>query len=339
MKITVIGAGPGALSLAACLSLRNYSVSLYEQPDFLHNVSELLSSRTVTVDGYVRGAAKLATVTTKLIEVVTDAEYIFIVTHAAAHAALARALAPLLRRDQWVILFPSYVAGASAFRNELKKAGASQYPCIAETSVLPFACRRTGACSAFIGGWKKDFIVATSEQNAVLTPINDLFGDVPVSESPFEAGLNETNFIIHACVSLFNIGLVESGKDWTFYREGLSFGVGRLIEAVDAERLALLGKLGLQQISLGEWLLRFYRDQGARGGTAYEVLRGFEYFATSKGPLSFSHRYFSEDIPFGLVPMASLGKRYEVPMPVTESLVDIASKVTGCDFRAIGRRV
>jgi opine dehydrogenase len=188
-----------------------------------------------------------------------------------------------------------------------------------------------------VGGWKANFLLSAKYANTQVEPLTALFGAVPLSVNQVETGLNETNFIIHACISLLNIGLVESGRDWTFYREGLTPSIGRLIQDADKERLALLKKLGLAEISLAQWLLRFYGDQGARGETVYDILKNFEYFATSKGPSAFTHRYFSEDIPYGLVPLASLGQIHGVSMPVVGMLVDLACRLTGTDYRAAGR--
>ncbi len=338
MNIAVLGAGPGAFSLAACLSLKKYNVRLYELPEYQENIRELAVEKKISVDGYVKGVGGLSLVTADLAPALEDAPFIFIVTHAAAHSILAARLAPLLKNGQTVILFPGYVAGAISFEKELRAANPALDVNIMESSVLPFACRKTAPCSVFIGGWKSDFLLSAKRADMDIPPVKDLFGDIRVSPNLLETGLNEINFIPHTCVSLLNIGLVESGRDWTFYREGLTPAIGRLIEKADGERLALLKKLGLPEISLAQWLIRFYENQGAKGDTAYDVLRNFEYFATSKGPSSFAHRYFSEDIPYGLVPMAALGEKHGVPMPVANMLIDLACSIAGTDYRLNGRK-
>lgn len=339
MNIAVLGAGPGALALSACLALKNYDVRLCEMPEYRTNIEALAVEKAVSVDGYIKGTGRLSMVTMDLRAALEEAPFVFIVTHAAAHAILATRLAPLLKNDQTVILFPGYVAGALSFEKELKKANPALDVNILESSVLPFACRRTGPCSVFVGGWKADFLLSAKNANVEIPPITALFGAIPIGADRVETGLNETNFIIHACISLLNIGLVESGRDWTFYREGLTPAIGRLIEAADGERLALLKKLGLARTSLTEWFLRFYEDQGARGDTVYDILKNFEYFATSRGPSAFTHRYFSEDVAYGLVPLAELGEAHNVPMPVVNMLIDLACRLSGRDHRAVGRKL
>src|SRR3712207_8497396 len=47
-----------------------------------------------------------------------------------------------------------------------------------------------------------------------------------------------------------NAGLLErTGGDFLFYEEGVTEGVGRLIEAVDRERLAIAAALGITVLS------------------------------------------------------------------------------------------
>ncbi len=339
MDTAILGAGPGALTLAACLALKDYTVRLCEMPEYRANIEALAVEKAVSVEGYIKGTGRLSMVTTDLRAALEGVSFVFIVTHAAAHAILAARLAPILENDRTVILFPGYVAGALSFEKDLKKANPALNVNILESSVLPFACRRTGPCSVFVGGWKADFLLSAKDANVEIPPLAALFGPLKPGSDRLETGLNETNFIIHACISLLNVGLVESGRDWTFYREGLTPAVGRLIEAADRERLALLKKLGLAQISLAEWFLRFYGDQGAEGDTAYDILKNFEYFATSRGPSSFTHRYFSEDVAYGLVPLAALGETHSVPMPVVNMLIDLASRLSGVDYRAVGRKI
>ena len=337
MKVAVLGAGPGAFALSACLSLKNYDVRLYEQPEYRDNIECLSVERTISIDGYVKGTTTLSLVTTNLRAAVEGADFIFVVSHAVAHRPLAGQLAPLLRDGQVVVLLPGYVAGGISFENELKKNAPALDVNILESSVLPFACRKTGHCSVFVGGWKSDFLLSARDTDVEIPPIEDLFGHLPISPNRLETGLNETNFIIHPCISLLNVGLVEGNRDWAFYRDGLTPAIGRLIEEADGERLALMAKLGFAQTSIAQWLTRFYGHQGASGQTVYDILKNYDYFATSKGPTSFAHRYFSEDVPYGLVPMAALGRTYGVSMPVTGILIDLACRLCGVDYRSTGR--
>ncbi|HEY9054025.1 MAG TPA: NAD/NADP octopine/nopaline dehydrogenase family protein, partial [Rectinemataceae bacterium] len=49
------------------------------------------------------------------------------------------------------------------------------------------------------------------------------------------------------------------------------------------------------------------------------------------------HRYIAEDVPYGLLPAAEIGKQLGLSMKATSSLIDLAGLAAGKDFRAEGR--
>jgi opine dehydrogenase len=56
-----------------------------------------------------------------------------------------------------------------------------------------------------------------------------------------------------------------------------------------------------------------------------------------KAPPNLEHRYMTEDMPFGLLPLAEVGRLASVPTPVLDAAVTIASVASGHDFRGTGR--
>src|SRR5690606_5358297 len=127
------------------------------------------------------------------------------------------------------------------------------------------------------------------------------------------------------------------GGDWSFDHEGFTPSVGRVTEAVDAERLAVVKQLGLEPVSLLEWYLRFYGDQGVKGNSLYEVTHTSPIWGPARAPDSLEHRYLTEDLPYGLAPIAELGAQLGVAMPVTNSVITLASAALGRDLRREGR--
>jgi opine dehydrogenase len=50
-----------------------------------------------------------------------------------------------------------------------------------------------------------------------------------------------------------------------------------------------------------------------------------------------NHRYVFEDVPYSLVPIAALGKRFGVDVRGIETLIDLACIMHGTDYRHRGR--
>lgn len=54
-------------------------------------------------------------------------------------------------------------------------------------------------------------------------------------------------------------------------------------------------------------------------------------------PSNLNNRYIFEDIPFGLVPFASLARIAGIRVPVMNAAISMASALHGLDYRATGR--
>ena len=342
-ETAILGAGPGGLALAAYFTMQGESVRLYDMPAFAANIDCFKDSNVLEVEGLVTTRVQLAMATTDIRTALAGVDRVFIVTHAAAHKKLAAMCAEYLRDGQPVILCPGYVGGASVFKEEVERHNSGLQIKVMECSVLPFVCHKHKPKGVCIGGLKSKLMLSgeaiDASDDSTIQLMQNCFGELSISRNLLEAGLNETNFIIHACIALLNIGMVEGQKDWTFYRKGLTPAIGHLLEGVDAERLRVVKALGLREISLYTWMSEFYREQGIKGKDIYELLHNFKPFAASKGPCSFAHRYFSEDVAYGLVPLAYLAGELKLDVPLTNMLISLACQVAGVDYREVGRKL
>ena len=185
------------------------------------------------------------------------------------------------------------------------------------------------------------FCPAGLRQHEIPKWFEKMYAPIDFTASPIEPGLNEINIVVHCVNSLLNPSRVDGRAKWLFYREGLSPAIVRFIEAVDAERVELERALGLTPRRLTDMLWQFYGDQGMATPEEglYTQLSTFGSFATVPGPLSWEHRFISEDLRCGIVPMYHLGEQAGVPMPATRAAIELASRITGRDELAIGRRV
>ena len=104
--------------------------------------------------------------------------------------------------------------------------------------------------------------------------------------------------------------------------------------AVDAERMAIAAALG---VPAAPFLDLFY-EAGLTTKAAWDsgsIARACEESAPNraiKAPASLDHRYIHEDIGYGLVPMAELGRLAGVATPTMDALVRLASLALGIDY-------
>ncbi len=343
MRITVCGAGPAGIGMAACLMSCGHEVVLYEMPDFIDRLAPFQENPEIISSGRLNFTGKLAGVTGDAEEALKDADVVFIVMHAAAHGKLGKRFAANVRSRTVFVLCPGYIGGGLELLEALRRNGAEESPSYVEFSSLPITSTSKGR-EVLIKAWKRNFVLycpAELQDHEIVSWTKKMYSPVNLTASPLEPGLNEINIIVHAVTTLLNIGKVEGKEPWKFYLSGLTPSIIRVIEAIDAERLELERALGLQPRRLTDLLYEFYGDQGM--ATPEEgllrQLRDFGPFATVPGPLSLEHRFISEDLRYGIVPMVRLGEQKGLTMPTTRALVRLASIYTGRDELNLGRHI
>jgi opine dehydrogenase len=77
----------------------------------------------------------------------------------------------------------------------------------------------------------------------------------------------------------------------------------------------------------------------AEGETLYEAMQANPGYQGIKAPRTLRHRYLFEDVPFSMVPLASLGTQFGVETWATEAMVRLACVVHGTNYFARGRNV
>lgn len=342
MKAAVVGGGNTAFGLTATLALRGFEVALFEAPEFAASIEPVIEQGGIKIRGVAgEGLAQLDTVTTDAAQALADAQIAFVCVPAYGHERMAELMAPHLVDDQIVLLMPGNCGGALEFAQLVTRRGKGQRPLVAEAASCLFACRKDGPAGVWVRGLKQSMPVAAfpaRNTERVVRSLRELFPQFEAARHVLETGLNNSNHMLHPPGVLLNLGLVELSKeDWGFFFEGLSPAVCRMMEAMDRERVEILTQLDLPSITLLDWLLKFYGHQGMAGATVYEAVSTSPVHGPSKGPRSVEHRYITEDVPFGLVPMASIGRELGVATPAIEALVGIASVVSDTDWWSEGR--
>jgi len=136
-----------------------------------------------------------------------------------------------------------------------------------------------------------------------------------------------------------NAGWIEkTGGDFYYYREGITQGIAAWIEEVDRERLEIVKRLGLKPVRFVDI---FYQagltsEEARASGSIYRAIRESEPNRTIKSPATLDHRYIKEDVGYGLVPMAEIGRLMGLETPVIDALITLASVVSGADYRKDG---
>ncbi len=188
--------------------------------------------------------------------------------------------------------------------------------------------------------WLQIAALPAARGEAVVAKLRAAFPQVVAAPNTLYTGLNNANGILHVANMVSNIGRLESaGNGYRFYAEGYTPSAITVLQHVCAERLAVARALGVTLPGIHEWLLATYR---LGGDTLAETFHRLTFAPTgpyqwTPTPRSMSHKYVTEDVPCGLVPMSALGDAAGVATPVIDGLIALSSAMLGRDFAREGR--
>ncbi|MDC3237236.1 NAD/NADP octopine/nopaline dehydrogenase family protein, partial [bacterium] len=157
-----------------------------------------------------------------------------------------------------------------------------------------------------------------------------------MAKNILQTSLQNGNPVIHPAITLLNVGLIERTMgDFDFYHEGVTPAVGRLVEAVDRERIAIGKKLGVSIIPDPELgVIQGYMTE-ATYDNGFITAPGFEGV---KAQSSLDYRYFNEDVGYGLVFIQKLGEQVGVATPVMSAVITLVSVLMNRDYLSEARR-
>jgi len=166
-----------------------------------------------------------------------------------------------------------------------------------------------------------------------------LFPQAVAAPNALYTGFTNANAMLHVANCLANAARIESGEGYKFYSEGVTPAVARLYRTIDAERVAVAAALGASVPTLEEWFDRVY---GVREANLVETCRRLTFnndgpYQATGTPSSLDHKFITEDVPTGLMPMSELGVAAGVPTPAIDALIAVVRSMTGKDFAAEAR--
>jgi opine dehydrogenase len=337
LVVAIVGTGIGGTEMAGYLGLHGTRVRVHDIRK--EAVDGIRDRGGLEVSGIESGFAPVERATTDLAEAVDGATLIAVTTVNNDHRAVARQLAPLLRDGQVVALIPGYVGGSFEFRRALATAGCRAAIKLGEVDNFPFTGAVLGPAAVRVASLKRQLQVAALpavDGAAVLDLVKRALPPATLARNVLQTALATMNPILHVPGMLGNQGRLDAGERFQFYGTGITPSVARVVEALDAERVALARAFGVDVPTVRGWLARTY---GLEGPELYPLIQRLhhEIFKDSPAPGALDARYVTEDVPYGLVPIAELGRLAGVPTPVAHALAVLASAALGRDFMTEGR--
>ena len=335
MKIAILGSGAGGQATAADFALHGWEVAVFDFPEFSKQTEGIAEKGGVELTGQIKGLGKVSYAGDDMGRVMKGADLIMLVGPAYSTEAFAKACRDYLRPGQTVVVCPSSCGGGLLFKKTAGLPVEDDEVVVAETSTLPYAARleEPGLVHVFLKLKGGLFVAAIPKEKTeqVYSLLKDVYPGIETADSLWLTMMQNNNPVIHPAVTLLNAALIErTGGDFYFYEDGVTPVVGRLIEAVDEEKIQVGEKLGVTILPDTEIGVK----QGYMDLASYE--QGYQKapgFMGIKAQSSLDHRYLNEDVGYGLVFYRDIAEKAGVKTPAIDAVITIASLIMKKDYR------
>jgi len=369
--IAILGGGSVGRTCAADCKLAGNTVRLFDIQPFAEKSLQYLEKTGVTLVGTPKnkygfsrlGNAKFDMVTDDMAKAVDGVKLILVCIPSVAHEAFFEQLAPLLKDGQIVHIIPDNY-GSLRLRKKLREIGSTARVIVGGWSSAPYGTRIVTE-----GG------VPTPEQYLVYRAItlrgaalpdsdsDDLLestrylgcfdsitqGDGPVrGKTVLDIGFSNVNPVIHVpgmvlgASVMENFGRIYGGHDryqYSIYSHAFCPSLSEVQVAFYEEETALAEAIG---VDLARYPREDFFSRASILGPEYMgegcIVPFDEQWATgfTTGPFTIQNRYITEDVPVGCHVYHELGKKFGIATPVIDSMITIASVMTGQDFYGTG---
>ena len=329
--VTIIGSGPLSLSLAVQFASAGKKVSYV---DLGHNEA-LKEKREVKTVGIWSTSVTLDSVCFSLNET-PECSTIVVAVSPSRYDEVFPYILRRLKAGMSIIFFPASF-GAMRFSEYASKAGIDiRDVTIAEAVSFPFVCSQTDGSTLLMQSQKSELRIAVQpkeKEKRFIDELNSVFHIFSPARNFIETSLDNMNMTLHPLPVLLNVSAIEKNRGFRHYIDGVSPLVGRMMDALDAERLKIGKAVGVELTSALQQLKLYYGESNATNL--------FEYVSREDGPYNtvgcfgFESRYIREDIPFLLVPAIRLANEYGVAVPTMNLCVKLADTLLGTDYMSL----
>ncbi|NQW73418.1 MAG: NAD/NADP octopine/nopaline dehydrogenase family protein [Actinobacteria bacterium] len=342
MKIAVLSAGNAGQAFAGGMTLDGHDVHLAAVPEHSEQIKILTTFGGVIVEGSTAsgktgGHAAIARIDTDVAAAIAGAEVTFVVPPAFGQDVYFDVISEHAPDDQLVVIQPGKFGALRLAEIMRSKGRRPEDILITETDTFLYAAKIHGLDRIWLRGVKNHLPLAAFHPNRLdeaierLKPIHSQY--VP-AQNVLATSLSDAGYAIHPVTTLLDLSRLEQIGPYRTKAYSITPAVGRMVEAVDDERCRLAAQLGLKTSSLVHQLSDMYNLEGA---TVYEAISKTTVHVDQMTPSGSNHRYVTEEIPYGLVPMSELAQKIGMPTPNIDAIITLASTVNGVDYRATGR--
>lgn len=318
MKAAVLGLGKIGHNTAALLASRGFEVTGFTRS---REKADAVNQYGITVSGALEGNFKVrASVDIEMS--VDGAQFLVVTTTSKGHKPMAELLKGKLQEGQIIVIITGNW-GAYEFYSVLREEALAKNVIIGETSGnLAASPALTAPATTVMKPSKKAMSFAAIPAAAGPAAVEELkqaFPEFYAVKNVLDTSLNNTNPPVHVPFCLFNITRMANGEDAQFYGECLPQILLDFTMAADRERCEVAKAAGgepktILELMNAAWSVEY--------GSIKDLGLENDSLRTVKLPKTPYHRFLTEDVPYGYMAVSRLGKKYGVPTPRIDLMVE-----------------
>lgn len=352
------------MTAAYHLSRLGHEVCLFDFPAFPTQIQAVRDAGGIEAVSEIKGCdmlfagfEKISLATHDMEQAMAFSDFYVMICPSFAQEMFFKEMIPYLRDGITLLTMPGNYASL-VFEEMLRAAEREDLAlCLVDSISIPWACRLTEPGKVGIMGLKEFLPVSVSlTGNTLCCETGRVDGStadgrmeqakaqveqilpipVEILPNPLVAGLENINFGGHPLMTIVNIGLLENFPgQFNYYKDCCSKATANAAAKMDLERLAVGKALGFDLRTELEAMNALY---GCQETSVYDFNRkSVAHGKVNSAPDSAKARYISEDVPYILVPVHELAALCDIPVPLVDACITIASAYNDEDYLKTGR--
>ncbi|MDR0646737.1 MAG: NAD/NADP octopine/nopaline dehydrogenase family protein, partial [Elusimicrobiota bacterium] len=280
--------------------------------------------------------AKPSAITEDVPSVLKEADIIMVIVPAFGQAVYTEMIMRYAKIGA-TIVFPCGGFSALSFHRKLKTAGMENDFIVGETSSFIYTTKIIGPGKVLIKGIKDNvyFSAVPSEKTEeALKKLNKIYPQFKKVHNAWQTSFSNPSAILHTIPTLMNMSRIEQMGPYRYSHYDITPCIGKIMEQVDEERIKIASELYPNPPSFLETMCKIYN---LKCNTIYEVIKSINAYNIQFSPDSMKHRYITEDIPYSLVPIATIGKALGVNTDNMNAVINIACMANEENYWLSGR--
>lgn len=337
--ITIVGAGNSGCAHACQLSMAGHNVRILKTSHRMHDenferIAQAGGIKCIDNTNNTERFVKIDKITRDLSVAFENADYVLVLTQSLQHKAIAELIAPYIQNIKGILIVPGNL-GSMYFRPLLPE---SVLVAEGESTIIDARINTPGAVTILFRNVRNalSFNPSCDSERGFAEFSAIIPNYTAIRTNVVETAMHNHNLIVHTVGSIMSASRIEMthGEFW-MYRESFSPSVWNIIEALDAEKNAVISAYGGKPQAYLECCK--WRNEENLDVDAKEVFNNYAYNGAPKGPVSLRNRYIEEDVPNGLCLLQSLARAAGIATPIADSLILLAGALLRTDFQAIAR--